>query len=88
MSELPTDRQPRNRALTDIVAAGDAALRLPGFEALASLVLLVRGESGLAAEFDAFGLGVGPAPRAAFQDAAALQLRGNAENRKDDLGKI
>jgi hypothetical protein len=55
------DAQSRNRALTDVVAAGNAALRLPGFEALAGLVLLVRGEGRLAAEFDALGLGVGPA---------------------------
>ena len=62
--------------MADIVAAGDAALRLACFEALAGLVLLVRGEDRLAAEFDALGLGVGPTPRCALQNAAALQLGG------------
>ncbi len=33
--------------------AGDAALRLAGGNALAGLLLLVRGEGRLAAEFDA-----------------------------------
>jgi hypothetical protein len=33
-----------NRALTDIVAASDAALRLASFETLARLLLPVRGE--------------------------------------------
>jgi hypothetical protein len=42
----------------------------------------------LAAEFDAVGLGVGPTARGALQNAAALQLRGNTENREDDTGKI
>ena len=79
--------QPRNRALTDIIGARDAALRLASFEALAGLVLLVRGENRLAAELDAVGLGVGPAARGALQNAAALQLRGDAEDRKDDLRK-
>ena len=62
----------RNRALTDIVAAGDAALRLAGVEALAGLLLLVRGENRLAAEFDAVSLGVSAASRGALQNAAAL----------------
>jgi hypothetical protein len=39
---------------------GNAALRLAGFEALAGLFLLMRGEGRLAAEFDALGLGVAP----------------------------
>ena len=73
----------RNRALTDIVAASDTALRLAGVEALAGLFLLVRSENRLAAEFDALGLGVGPAARGALHNAAALQLGGNAENGKD-----
>ena len=51
-------------------------------------LLLVRGEDGLAAELDAVGLGVGPAARGALQNAAALELRGNGEDRKNDLGKI
>ena len=55
--------EPRNRALTDIVGAGDAALRLARFETLAGLLLLVRREDRLAAEFDAVGLGVRPAVR-------------------------
>jgi len=37
-----SDREPRNRALTDIVAAGDAALRLAGGDTFPGLVLLVR----------------------------------------------
>ena len=51
----------RNRTLTDIVAPRDAALRLASFEAFAGLLLLVQGEDRLAAEFNAVGLGVGPA---------------------------
>ena len=67
--------EPRNRALTDIVAAGNAALRLASFEALTGLLLLVRGEGRLAAEFDALLLGVGTAARGAFENAAAFELR-------------
>ena len=80
--------EPGNRALADIVAACNAALRLARFEALASLLLLMRGEDRLAAEFDTVRLGVGPAARCAFEDAASLQLRRNAKDRKDDLGKV
>src|SRR6516165_150807 len=80
--------EPRNRALTDVVAAGDAALRLACVEALAGLLLLVRREDRLAAEFDAVGLGVGPAARGAFEDAAAFELRRNAKDGEDDLGKV
>ena len=69
-------RQPRNRALTDIVTARDAPLRLARFEALAGLFLLVRREDRLAAEPDAVGLGVSPAARGALQNAATLQLCG------------
>jgi hypothetical protein len=39
--------EPRNRALADVVAAGDTALRLANFEALAGLFLLVRSEDRL-----------------------------------------
>src|SRR5712672_1277349 len=80
--------QSRNRALTDIVAAGDAALRLARFEALAGLFLLVRGEGRLAAEFDALFLGVGSAARGAFENAAAFELRRNAKDGEDDLGEV
>ena len=73
--------QARNRALA-------AALRLARFEALGGLFLLVRGEGRLAAQFDALFLGVGLAARGALQNAAALQLRGNAENGEDDLGEV
>src|ERR1700719_2561372 len=61
-------RQPRNRALTDIIAPRNAALRLTRVEALAGLFLLVRGEDRLAAEFDAIRLGIGPAARGALQN--------------------
>jgi len=74
--------------LTDIVGAGNAALCLTRFEALAGLLLLVRGEDRLAAESDAVRLGVGPAASSAFEDAAALKLGGNAEDGEDDLGKV
>jgi hypothetical protein len=77
-----------NRALTDIVAARDAALRLASFEALAGLFLLVRRQDRLAAELDAVGLCIGPAAGGALQYAAALQLGSNAEDRKDDLGEV
>jgi hypothetical protein len=42
----------------------------------------------LAAEFDALFLGVGPAARGAFENAAAFELRRNAKNGKDDLGEV
>ena len=74
--------------MADIVATSNAALRLASFEAFAGLFLLVRGEDRLAAEFDTVGCGVGPAARRAFEDATAFELRGNAEDRKDDLGKV
>ena len=60
----------------------------PRLEAGAGLFLLVRGEGWLAAEFDAVCLGVGPAARGALQDAAALQLGGDAKDGEDDLGKV
>ena len=77
-----------NRALADIVAAGDAALCLAGGEAFAGLLLLVRGERRLAAEFDALRLGVGRAARRAFENAAAFELRRNAKDGEDDLGEV
>src|SRR6516162_7788578 len=80
--------KPRNRALTDIVAAGNTALRLASFEALAGLLLLVRGEDRLAADFDAPGHGVGPAAGGALEDTAAFELRSHTENGKDDLAEI
>ena len=50
----------------------------------------MRGEGRLAPEFDALGLGlgVGAAPCGAFHDASAFQLRRNAKDRKNDLGKV
>ena len=42
----------------------------------------------LAAEFDALGFRIGPAASGALQDAAALQLGGNAEDGKDDFGEV
>lgn len=63
-------------------------MRLAGGNTLAGLFLLMRGKLGLAAEFDTGGLGVGSAARGALQNAAALQFRGNAEDGKDDLGKV
>jgi hypothetical protein len=78
----------RNRRLTDIVAARDAALCLAGGKALAGHLLLVRGEGRLAAEFDALRLGVGSAARRAFENASAFELRRDAQHGKDKLGKI
>jgi hypothetical protein len=49
---------------------------------------LVRDEDRFAAESDPPLFGVGPAPGRALHNAAALQLGGNAEGGKDDLGKI
>src|SRR6516162_1000052 len=88
MSVFPLDGEPRNRALTDIVAARDAALRLTGIEASAGLFLLVGCQRRLAAEFDALLLGVGPAARGAFENAAAFELRRNAKDGEDDLGEV
>jgi hypothetical protein len=84
----PLSSQSRNRRLTDIVAARHAALCLAFCKPLPCLLLLMWGEGGLAAEFDAFGLGVGPAPRRALGDAAAFELRGNAKHGKNKLGEI
>src|ERR1700737_3069704 len=80
--------KPGDRTLADIIAAGDAALCFAGGEAFAGLLLLVRGEGRLAADFDAPFLGVGPAARGAFEDAAAFELRRNAEDGEDDLGEV
>ena len=55
---------------------------------LVKVLLLVRGEDRLAAEFDAVRLRVGPAARGALQNAAAFELGRYAENRKDDLGEV
>jgi hypothetical protein len=74
--------------VTDVVAARHAALRLASFEAFAALFLLVRGEDRLAAELDAFVLGVGPTARGAFEDLVSFELLRNAEYGENDLGKI
>jgi hypothetical protein len=37
---------------------------------------------------DALFLGVGPAARGAFENAAAFELRRNAEDGEDDLGEV
>jgi len=80
--------KPGNRRLTDIVAARDAALCLAGLDPFARFLLLMGSEFRLAAEFDAFLLGVGPAARGALDDATALQLGGNAKHGQDKLGKV
>ena len=80
--------QSRNRALTDIVAARDAALRIASIKAGASFFLLLWGEDRLAAKFDAVRLRVGAAWGGALQNAAALQRRSHAKDGEDDLGKI
>ena len=71
-----------------VIAARDAALRLAGGEAFAGLLLLMRGERQLAPEFDALGLGVGPAARGAFENAPPFELGRDAEHGKDELGKV
>jgi len=48
----------------------------------------MSGQDRLAAELDAVGLGVGPATRRAFENAAAFELRRYAEDGKDDLGEV
>jgi hypothetical protein len=40
------------------------------------------------AELDAVGLVVRPAAHCAFENAAAFEFRGNAEDLKDNLGKV
>jgi hypothetical protein len=72
--------EPRNRRLTDIVAAGDAALCLAGVEPLARLPLLERREYGFASKFHPFRLPVGAGTCGSLGDAAAFQLRGHAEH--------
>jgi hypothetical protein len=51
-------------------------------------LLLMWGEGGLAAEFDAFGLRIGPSPRRALGAASAFELCRDAKHDKDKLGKI
>src|SRR5882724_5212250 len=80
--------EPRNRRLTDIVAAGNAALCLAGVEAVAGLPLLVRSERRLAAEFHALRPWLWRRPGPALGDTAAFELRGDAKHGKDKLGKI
>jgi hypothetical protein len=63
-------------------------LRLAVGDALAGFFLLVRRQDRLAAEFDTIGLSIGSAACRALQNAAALQLRGDAKDSKDDLGKV
>jgi hypothetical protein len=46
----------------------------------AGLLLLVRREGRLAAEFVPLRLGVGPAGRGAFENAPAFELRRNAKH--------
>ena len=46
------------------------------------------GEGRLAPEVDAFGSRIGPAARGAFEDAATFELRRDAKQGKDKLGKI
>src|SRR5277367_2188638 len=78
-----------NRLRADIVAPGYRAQRFAVHVAASDrFLLLVRGEGGLAPEFDALGLRVGAAPCGAVEDTAAFELRGNAKDRKNDLGKI
>jgi hypothetical protein len=84
----PLGCEPGNRGLTDIEAARDAALRLAGLDPIAGFVLLVGGEFRLAAKLDTLRLGVGPAARSALDNAAALQLGGNAKHGKHKLGKV
>jgi hypothetical protein len=73
--QLFLESQPRNRRLTEIVAAGYAALCLAFCKPLPRLSLLMWGEGGLAPEFDALGFRIGPAPRRALGDAAAGRSR-------------
>src|SRR5215469_6451159 len=85
----PLRSESGNRLRADIVAAAYRAQRFAVHVApLDCLAPLVDGELGLAPEFDAFCLCVGAAPCRAFLDAAMFQLRGNAKDRKNDLGKI
>ena len=72
----------------DVVAAGDAALRLARRNPRPRFALLMRGEFRLASEFHALRLRVGAASCCAFGDAAAFQLRGDAKHGKHKLGKI
>ena len=81
-------RESRNRRLTDVVAARYAALCLTFCEPLPRLLLLMWGEGRLAPEVDAFGSRIGPAARGAFEDAATFELRRDAKQGKDKLGKI
>src|SRR5262249_45896675 len=70
----------------EVVTAGDVALRLVRFKALAGLLLAVRGDDWHAAEFFAVGLGVGPAGRSALEDSAAHQLRRPREVQRLHVG--
>src|SRR5438128_4769907 len=80
--------EPRNRRLTDVVAASNAALRLAFCEPLPGLALLVWGEGGLAAEFDTLGLRIGTAARGALCNAPAFQRGSDAKHSEDEFGKV
>ena len=74
--------------MADVVAAGNAALRLAGFEACAGLFLLVGSEDRLAAELHSLVLGVGATAGRAFENALPFELRRHVKDGEDDLGDV
>ena len=84
---IASSRQPRNRRLTDVVAASDAALRLALRHPHPCFLLLMRCELRLAPEFDATFLGLGSASCRPLEDAAAFELGRNPADCEDDPAK-
>ena len=71
-SQRPHHPKPQKLGQTDVVAAGDAALRLAGGEAFADLLLLVRGERRLASTPFAFASARPRAVRSAMRRRSSL----------------
>jgi hypothetical protein len=83
------DLKPRNRRCAHIVAARNRAQCLAVLiAALDRLAPLKLRQNRLAAKLHSLRFRVGAASRSALDDAAALQLRGNAKDGKDQLLEI
>src|SRR5271166_6435445 len=88
MSGAASCGEPRNCRLTDIVATGNAALRLARRYPRPCFSLLMRRESRLATKLHALRLRVGASACCLLGDAAAFQLRGHAKHRKHKLREV
>ena len=88
ISDRASRRQPRNRRLTDVEASCHTALRFSSRNPLLHFALFMQGENRLTSKCYTYRLRIGAAPCCALDDAATFELRGNAKDGKDDLGKV